>query len=132
MTVRLHSQDSVKLLSVIAHVNAPAGVRSRRNPEKPVQSHNMVDAEDVRVLEVMPQVSDDVAVALLSDFFRVERGEIPVLPAGKNGIRRCPSGRPDSEDVTVLPNIKAVGVDAQGQVEIHLHSFFTGIRGRGW
>ena len=78
----------------------------------------MVDAEHTGVPEVVAYASNKIAISLLPHPFRVRRREHPVLPPGKNGVRRCPGRCLQSETFTLTPHIIAVRVYAHRQVQI--------------
>ena len=82
----------------------------------------MIDAQHAGELQVVAEVGADVTVAVLPGPFRVERRESPVLPTGEKGIGRCTDSNLRSEQAALTPNIVAVRVDAQRQVEIEARS----------
>jgi hypothetical protein len=71
VTMRFERQDRVQLLVRVTDVHAIPRGKAVRDPEQPVQGHDVIDPEHPRVAEVVPQCRDQVPVAVLADRFRV-------------------------------------------------------------
>ncbi len=116
VAVGFKGQDGVKLLSRVVQIDPLAGFHPFRNTEEPVEAHDVVNAENTRMAKVMAQIGNNISVALLSDSFRVQRREFPVLPLGENGIRRRAGRGIQNEVAAFAPHIISVRVYSHGQV----------------
>ena len=64
MAVRLQAQQGVELVVGVGDVGAVGGLHTARDPEQPVQPHDVVDAQQAGVCHQRAQAGDLVAVAL--------------------------------------------------------------------
>ena len=88
VAVRLERQHGEQLVVGIAHVDAVLCRQPLRDPEQPLELHDMVDAQDAGVLQVVAQALDEMLVALRPLAVRAHRREAPALPLGEEGIGR--------------------------------------------
>jgi hypothetical protein len=122
----LKGKDSVELLGPVAHIQPLAGFHTFRNPEETVETHHMVNAKHASMLEVMPQTSDIVAIALLPKLFGMQGWKFPVLAARKDDIGRCPCRSLLDEQTLTAPDIVAVGMHTERQVKVQPYTLLTG------
>ena len=122
--VRLDAEDREQLVGLVADIHAVLRLHARGDHEQAVEAHDMVEAEEVRVLQVVAQRRDEVGVALLACGLGVHGREAPVLAAGEDGIGRGPDGGAGDEQFGALPDVVPAGVCAHGQIEVELPGAF--------
>src|SRR5205085_11223347 len=111
--VRLDGQNRVQLLLRIAYVDAVLRLAAARDPEEPVQAHDVVDAEDAGVRELVAYALAEVVVTPDADGVGVERREAPVLPLGEEEVGRRADADALREVRGIFVRVVALGVDAQ-------------------
>ena len=87
----------------------------------------MIDAEHSRMLEMMAQTLDIVAIALLSKPVGLQRREAPVLTLGEKAVRRRASTNVQSKQLALAPDIVAVAVYSQWEVEVKRRPASSGL-----
>ena len=88
-----------------------------------MQPHHVVDAEEAGMFHVMPQRPDQVLVTGVARRRRVGRREGPVLSERHEAVRWRARRAAFHELRSEAPRIIAVGVHAEGQVQVELHAF---------
>src|SRR5262245_59259191 len=83
-----------------------------------MQTHHMIDPEHSGKLQVIPNVRDRVVIMTQPHSFGMHWRETPVLTRRKNQVRWRASRGTERELIAVAPNVIAVGMKAERQVEI--------------
>src|SRR5947199_1752 len=79
----------------------------------------------------MPYVLDDMAVALGTNAFGMERWKSPILTLGEERIRRRPGGDAGGKGLALTPDVVAIRVHAERQIEIKPRSAGAGLGCQG-
>ena len=116
--VGLQRQDGEQLLGRIAHVDPLPLVDAAGDPEQPVELHDVVDAQDAGVRQVVAQHGAQVAVPLQPLALRVDGVEPPVLAAAEQRVGRRTGGSAGGEQVALAPGVERRRRDAERQVEV--------------
>ena len=75
---RLKSEDGIELVRMVSDVSTVGRREAIRNPVKPMQVHDVVDAEHTRIAHVVAQTLNVVTVSVAANHFRMNGGETPV------------------------------------------------------
>src|SRR4029450_8655606 len=127
MPGRFQTQDCIEFISRIVDVNCFAGPKAARDPKFTVESHDMIDAEHSRILEMMAQTLDIVTIALLSKPVGLQWRKAPVLALGEKAVRRRASAGVKRKHLTLAPDIGGVGVYSQREVELKCRPASSGL-----
>ena len=96
VALRFQSQDGEQIGKGVAHVAAVGGAAFRRDPKKPREAHDVIDAERPGVPHVGAQQRDEGGESPLAQGKRVRRREAPVLPCTFRGSGGAPTVTPES------------------------------------
>ena len=117
---RLHHRQVQQLGTVGVHIRAVEGVVAGRDAVEPEQAHDVVDAQQTAVVKQPTQGVDPRLVARGAQPPRHVRRQSPVLAQRTEVVGRGPDPTAQCEQVLVDPGIRAVGVEADGQVRHQL------------
>src|SRR3990172_1644820 len=112
------TDDGVEFVGAMMHIHTLASRESPGNPVQAVQPHDMVEAQQAGVTEMMAQTLDVVAVTLAPNRFGAKRRKPPVLAFDEESVRRRAPVRFQGEKRALAPNVIAVPVYAEGKIEI--------------
>jgi hypothetical protein len=125
--VRFETHDRVQLLGRIAHIDPVARFQALRDPEEAMKAHDVIDPKKARVPELMSEAGDNVAVTLLPNRLRMERRKAPILPLGKDDVRRGTPGYAQDKGLALTPDVVAIRVDPEGKIKIEAHTRTRGM-----
>jgi hypothetical protein len=129
MAVRLEIQYRVKLRRAVVNIDPVSGAKTFGHPKGAMQPHHMVDAQHAGKAHVMAQAFDIVAVALPADCFWLKRRKAPALALDKQTVGGRAAVDAEGEQISLAPDIVAVPVDAEGEVEIERGAAIARARG---
>ena len=110
-------QAGEELLVGIADVGAAGRHLARPQPEQALEAEDVVDAQQPGMAEVVLEAGAHVAVTGLPGPLGVQRREPPVLAEREEEVGRGADAGIAHEAVLVVPDVEAVGVGADRQVE---------------
>src|SRR5688572_8814717 len=120
MPIGFEAKNRVELIRGIAYVQAVTCVGSVWNPEQAVQRHDVVETDGAGVSEVSGEGITQVLIAVFAQAKRIERRKTPILSEREEWIGRRAGGESARKEIALSPDIVALGVDADRQVEVEL------------
>ncbi len=118
MALRDQADRRPVLLGRVVHVRAVGGRRSGRDHPEAVESHDVVEAQRPRVLQLFVEARGEVRVAVGAGRARVEGREAPVLTGGLEAVGRRADVGAGREQVGVGGDVVPVAVGADRQVDV--------------
>src|SRR5690349_3748511 len=82
----LEQEYGVKLFGGVTDISALGGGITVGHPIQPMQTHDVVDAQQTSLPQMMPNNLDKVVVLALAKFVRMQRRKTPTLAFGKKRI----------------------------------------------
>src|SRR3954451_20541582 len=104
------------LVGVVANISSLGSRHLLRDPEKPKQSHDVIDPETTPVAESGADSLDERLVSHCPKLMRNERRKPPILATGIELIRRCAYANVLRHDILPDPRIRPVRIDANRKV----------------
>src|SRR5436853_29159 len=111
--MRFETQQRPQLFGGIFDIDTLVAGQAVWNPVESMQAHDVIDAKQLRIPEVILKILDDVAITIQPHRLGIHRRESPVLPLRENRVRGSASGDALNEKIGMPPIVIPRAIQTQ-------------------